>query len=91
MLQRTNSVQRIEAPPRAEAITRTEAPANVRADAAFDYEYLPRQKPAIIRVFLRAVGLTSDMTLLVLLSPCFAAWFGYRALRDFVRLRRNSS
>lgn len=33
----------------------------------------------------RVVGLTSDVTLLVLLSPIFLAWFGYHGIRRMMR------
>lgn len=91
-LHRANPVQQAEPIQSFEAVYRTAAPTNVRGNTAFlDNEYAPPPRPLILRVFLRAVGLASDITLLVLLSPCFAAWFIYRALRNFIRSRRSGS
>ncbi len=36
----------------------------------------------------RGIGLSSDITLLVLLSPFFAIWFAYRVALRLIRSRR---
>jgi hypothetical protein len=86
----TVPVQDTEPLESSETVPTAELPANTHAETAFaNSEYLLPQRPIIIRALFRVVGLTSDITLLLLLSPCFAAWFAYRTLRNLIRLRRS--
>ena len=57
---------------------------NMPAYIPGEYPEPPRSKTlALIR---RGIGLTSDLVLLVLLSPFFAVWFLYRSAMRLVRL-----
>jgi hypothetical protein len=79
---RRSSLQRDEAQ-RNEPQHRDETTADVESvkSVFLDHEYFPPKRPVLVRALLRTVGLASDITLLVLLSPFFAAWFLYRAAR----------
>jgi len=79
---RRSSLQHDDAP-RSEPQRRDETAADVESvkSVFLDQEYFPPKRSPLVRVLLRAVGLTSDITLLVLLSPFFAVWFLYRAAR----------
>ncbi len=44
-------------------------------------EYAEPPRSAAVYTLRRAVGITSDLTLLALLSPFFAAWFAYRGFK----------
>jgi hypothetical protein len=91
-LHRANPVQQAEPLQGFESVYGAVAPTNAYGRTTLlENEYAPPPRPLILRVFLRTVGLASDITLLVLLSPCFAAWFVYRALRNFIRSRRSAS
>lgn len=73
------------------------SPRRVRRAPPFDIseapvarEYIPGEfeevRSPVWVALKRAVGLTSDITLLALLSPFFAGWFIYRGA---LRLRRS--
>lgn len=58
-------------------------------EPAVAHEYIPGEfeepRSPVFVAMKRVVGLTSDMTILLLLSPFFAGWFLYRStkrLRD---------
>jgi hypothetical protein len=85
-----SSVQRDEAQ-RSEALTRQDAAVRVESvnRVFFDHEYYRPKRSPLVHVLFRTIGLASDISLLVLLSPFFAAWFLYRAARAFLSSRQQ--
>jgi len=55
------------------------------------HEYFPPQRPLVVRIMLRAAGLASDITLLILLSPFLVSWLLYRRIRTFLRTRADKA
>ncbi|HVZ05313.1 hypothetical protein [Hyphomicrobium sp.] len=55
------------------------------------HEFFPPRRPLAVRILLRIVGLASDVTLLILLSPILAGWYVYRVLRNFRHTRLDKS
>jgi hypothetical protein len=59
------------------------------ADVPIKHEYIPGEYDACAPSGAqRALGLASDITLLIFLSPFFAVWFLYRAVVHLLRQRR---
>jgi hypothetical protein len=87
---RRSAVQR-EEDQRREVLNRQDAAVRVESGnrVFFDHEYYRPKRSPLVHVLFRTIGLASDITLLVLLSPFFAAWFLYRAARAFLSSRQQ--
>lgn len=71
-------------------VRRLSPPGDLNARSYIPGEFIPGEfveppEPTKLNALRRGIGLTSDLTLLTLLSPFFAIWFLYRGV---LRLKR---